>query len=279
MTTTAERTFTEQIVRAADLQIQLRTAGAGEPLLVLHGELGVPGWPRAYADLARRFAVCVPSLPGFGQSERPDWIATPRDLAAWITWFVRDMKLPEPINVIGFSLGGWLAAEIATYNASIFKKMVLVGAAGLKPDKGQTWDYFVNSGRQAFERAFFDPAQSPEYAQYYGRDWTPEEEEQVESNRETAARLLWKPYMRSHTLSGLLGGITTPTLVVWGREDAIIPLSAGELYQRAIKGATLTVIERCGHMPEMEQPDEFVGAVLDFLDHSVAEEGAHEGDR
>lgn len=265
MSTTAEATFTEELVQVADVQIQLRQGGTGEPLLVLHSELGVPGWLRTYELLAQHYTVYVPSLPGFGQSARPDWIISIRDLAAWVTWFTRDLKLPKPLNVIGFSMGGWIAAEIATVNAAIFKKMVLVGAAGLKPEEGQVWDYFVNSGKEAFEAAFYDPAQSPEYAQYYDKVWTPEEAEQVEINREMAARLLWKPYMRSHTLSALLRGVATPTLIVWGRADRIIPLDACQLYQRAIKGATAEILDRCGHMPEMEQPDAFVKAVLDFL--------------
>ncbi len=265
MTTTAERTFTEEFVDVADVRIQLRKGGSGEPLLVLHGELGVPGWIGAYEELAKHFTVYVPSLPGFGQSERPEWITNPRDLAAWVTWFVRDMKLQEPLNVIGFSLGGWIAAEIATMNASIFKKMVLVGAAGLKPDEGEIWDYFVNSGPQAFEQAFHDPEQSPEYAQYYGREWSIDEQDQVEINREMTARLSWKPYLRSHTLRDLLPGVATPTLLVWGREDAIIPLNSCELYQQAIPGATAKIIANCGHMPEMEKPEEFVQAVLDFV--------------
>jgi pimeloyl-ACP methyl ester carboxylesterase len=71
--------------------------------------------------------------------------------------------------------------------------------------------------------------------------------------------------MRSHTLPALLRGIATPTLVVWGRQDAIIPLGAGQLYQRTIPGAKIQVLDRCGHMPEMEQPAAFVQVVLDFL--------------
>ena len=264
-TTTAGDPFTEESVEAAGVRIQLRRGGTGGPLLVLHGELGVPGWLSAYAQLARHFTVYVPSLPGFGRSERPDWILTVRDLAAWVTWFVRDMKLPEPLPVIGFSLGGWLAAEIATMNASLFSNIVLVGAAGLQPDEGEIWDYFLHSSREAFAQAFFDPTQSPEHARYYGRAWTPEEEMQAEQNREMAVRLLWKPYMRSHTLPALLRGVTTPTLLVWGREDAIIPLNACYRYAGAIPGATANVLDRCGHMPEMEQPEAFVKVVLDFL--------------
>ncbi len=263
--TTAAGAGTEAIVDAAGVRIELRRGGAGAPLLVLHGELGVPGWLRAYAQLARHFTVYVPSLPGFGRSARPDWIVGVRDLAAWVTWFVRDLGLPQPLPVIGFSLGGWVAAEIATMNAGLFTKMVLVGAAGLQPDEGHVWDYFLHGSQEAFAQAFCEPAKAPEYAQYYGNAWTPEQEMQAEQDRQMAARLLWKPYMRSHTLPALLRGVATPTLVIWGRQDAIIPLSVGQRYARAIPGATAKVLDRCGHMPEMEQPEAFVQAVLDFV--------------
>src|SRR5215471_12372206 len=119
---TAAGSYTETLVEVADVRLQFRQGGTGEPLLVLHGELGVPGWLRAYALLAEHFTVYVPSLPGFGQSARPDWIASVRDLAAWVTWFVRDLQLPQPLNVIGCSIGGWIAAEIATVNAYSFQE-------------------------------------------------------------------------------------------------------------------------------------------------------------
>ena len=262
--TTAD-TFTEEFVEAAGVRIQLRRGGTGPPLLIVHGELGVPGWLSAYAQLARHFTVYVPSLPGFGRSARPDWILSVRDLAVWVTWFVRDLPLREPLPVIGFSMGGWLAAEIATMNASLFSHLVLVSAAGLQPDDGEVWDYFLHSSREAFAQAFFDPTHSAEHARYYERAFTPEEEMQIEQNREMAARLLWKPYMRSHTLPALLRGIATPTRVIWGREDAIIPLNVCRQYARTIPGATAKILDRCGHMPEMEQPEAFVNAVLDFL--------------
>jgi pimeloyl-ACP methyl ester carboxylesterase len=263
--TTEDRSFTEEFVEAAGVRIQLRHGGRGKPLLILHSELGVPGWLRAYAKLAQHFTVYVPSLPGFGQSARPDWIVSVRDLAAWAAWFVRDRPLSQPLPVIGFSLGGWMAAEIAIMNTSLFSKIVLVGAAGLQPEEGHVWDYFVHSSREGFAQAFCDPGQASEYAQYYGKAWTPEEEAQAEQNREMAARLLWKPYMRSHSLPALLRGITTPTLVIWGRDDAIIPLSVGQRYARAIPGAMVKVLDRCGHLPEMEQPEAFVQVVLAFL--------------
>ena len=154
---TTAGSYTETFVEVADVRLQLRQGGTGEPLLVLHGELGVPGWLQAYALLAEHYTVYVPSLPGFGQSARPDWILSVRDLAAWVSWFVRDLQLPQPLNVIGCSAGGWIAAEIATVNAALFQKMVLVGAAGLKPEVGEVWDYFVHAPKEAFTQAFYDP--------------------------------------------------------------------------------------------------------------------------
>jgi pimeloyl-ACP methyl ester carboxylesterase len=265
MTTHAADTCTETHVEAAEVRIQLRTGGSGAPLLILHGELGVPGWLQAYELLARHFTVYVPSLPGFGQSERPGWIASIRDLAAWVTWCIRDLKLPQPLPVIGCSMGGWIAAEIATMNSTIFSQMVLVAPGGLKPEEGEIWDYFVHSAHEAVHQAFYKPEQAVEYGRYYGDAWTPEAEAQAEHHREMASRLFWKPYMRSRTLLALLHGIAIPTLLVWGREDAIIPLNACQLYQQAIPGATATILDQCGHMPEMEQPEAFVQAVLAFL--------------
>jgi pimeloyl-ACP methyl ester carboxylesterase len=251
-------------VEAAGLRIQLRSGGQGPPLLVLHGELGVPGWLSAYAELARDFTVYVPSLPGFGQSARPDWITGVRDLAAWVAWFARDLELVPPFPVIGSSLGGWIAAEIATVNPALFSKLVLVAPAGIAPSEGEIWDYFLHSTRDAFARAFAEPSSAREYVRFYASP-TPDDERQAEWDREMAARLAWKPYMRSHTLPALLGAVATPTLVVWGRQDAIIPAGTCDRWVTAIPGATARVLDRCGHLPEMECPEAFVDAVRGFL--------------
>lgn len=207
----------------------------------------------------------IPSLPGYGQSSRPDWLMGIRDMAAWTTWFVRDYGIRVPLSVVGFSIGGWIAAEIAVVNPHIFDKMVLLGAMGLKPENGEIFDYFMNSGKEAFIRSFHNPEQAPEFAEYYGEDWSAEEAEQVEVNREMTSRLTWRPYMHSLTLAGLLKGVATPTLLVWGQEDLIAPLSCCEQYQRAIPGATSKIIDDCGHLPEMEKPEEFAEAVGAFL--------------
>jgi pimeloyl-ACP methyl ester carboxylesterase len=243
----------------------LRRAGSGPPLLVIHGELGVAGWLDSFARLAQRYDVIVPSLPGFGRSTRPDWIMGVHDLAAWVTWFARDLDLRMPMNVIGCSLGGWVAAEIATISPQFFNKLVLVGAMGLKPERGEIFDYLLESGMTGLRRALHRPEQSAEFMRYWGKEWTPTETDLVEQHREMTCRIAWKPYMHSLTLRHLLPGVVTPTLLVWGREDAITPHECGEIYQHVIPRSRLAVLDYCGHMPEMEQPAEFARLVEDFL--------------
>jgi pimeloyl-ACP methyl ester carboxylesterase len=253
------------MIDAAGITVELRRGGSGPPLLVIHGELGVPGWLDSFARLAEHYDVIVPSLPGYGRSTRPDWIMDIHDLAAWVTWFARDLDLRMPVHVIGCSLGGWVAAEIATVAPQFFNKMVLVGAMGLKPERDEIFDYFLEGGLTGLRRAFHRPEQSSEFVRYWGKEWTPEEADLVEQHREMTCRIAWKPYMHSLTLRHLLPGVATPTLLVWGREDTITPIECGEIYGRAIPRSRLVGIENCGHLPEMEQPAEFTRLVENFL--------------
>ena len=250
---------------AAGITAELRRGGSGAPLLVIHGEFGVPGWLESFAQLAEHYDVIVPSLPGYGRSTRPDWIMDVHDLAAWVTWFARDLDLRTPVNVIGCSLGGWVAPEIATVAPQFLDKLVLVGAMGIKPERGEIFDYFLEGGLTGLRRAFHRPEQSAEFMRYWGKEWTPEETDLVEQHREMTCRIAWKPYMHSLTLRHLAPAVVTPTLLVWDREDAIAPVECGEIYQRAIPRSRLAVIENCGHMPEMEKPVEFVKIVENFL--------------
>ena len=254
-----------RLMEAAGITVELRRGGSGPPLLVIHGELGVPGWLESFVHLAEHYDVIVPSLPGYGRSTCPDWVMGVHDLAAWVTWFARDLDLRTPLNVIGCSLGGWVAAEMATVAPQFFNKLVLVGAMGIKPAQGEIFDYFLDSGLTGLRRAFHRPEQSSEFMRYWGKEWTPEEADLVEQHREMTCRIAWKPYMHSLTLCHLLPCVRTPTLLVWGREDAITPIDSGAIYQRAIPRSRLVVIENCGHMPEMEKPAEFARLVENFL--------------
>ena len=180
-----------RLIDIAGITVELRRGGSGTPLLVIHGELGVPGWLESFVQLAEHHDVIVPSLPGYGRSTRPDWVMGVHDLAAWVTWFARDVDLHTPINVIGYSLGGWVAAEIATVASQLFNRIVLVGAMGIKPERGEIFDYFLESGLTGLRRAFHRPEQSSEFMRYWGQEWTPEEADLAEQHREMTCRIAW----------------------------------------------------------------------------------------
>ena len=114
-------------------------------------------------------------------------------------------------------------------------------------------------------RAFHKPDDSVEFAKYWGRELTLEEIDLIEQHREMTCRIAWKPYMHSLTLPHLLPSICTRTLIVQGEDDKITPRACGEFYARTIPNAALATIPGCGHMPEMEKPEEFVRTVNDFF--------------
>jgi pimeloyl-ACP methyl ester carboxylesterase len=263
--TTSSETWTEESVEAGGIQLQLIKGGSGEPLLILHGELGHPGWLRFHESLAQRYTLYIPSHPGFGKSDRLDWVTNMRDLAGWYLDALDDMAVGR-VNVMGFSLGGWLAAEMATMCPTQFKKLVLVGATGVKPPSGQIYDMFLEVAKEFIKTSYLKPDETPEFSQICPEQPTPEQAEAWEVAREEACRLGWRPYMHYPSLPHLMRRLRKlPTLIVWGRQDAIVPVSAAEVYHASIPGSQLAILDDCGHHPEVEQSDEFVQRVQAFL--------------
>jgi pimeloyl-ACP methyl ester carboxylesterase len=263
--TTSSKTWTEAIVEAAGTRLQLVTGGTGEPLLILHGEMGHPGWLRFHEALAQQYALSIPSHPGFGRSARLDWIMTIRDLAGWYLDALDELGFQQ-VDVVGFSLGGWLAAEMAAMCPHPFRKLVLVDAPGIRPPSGAIYDIFLEVAKECLTAGFLDPAHAEEFQTVCPDQPAPEQVEAWEVAREEACRLSWKPYMHDPALPHLLHRVRgLPTLIVWGRQDAIVPLSVGEVYRQSIQGSRLAVLEGCGHYPEIEKADEFVRLVQAFL--------------
>ena len=256
--------FTEETISVAGGNLQVYKGGSGDPLLVLHGAGGNAG-PRRYAQaLAEKFTVYLPSHPGYGKSERPSWVETMQDLACFYTWYQEQEGL-ENARAIGFSMGGWLAAEMLSMTGHAFSKVMLVGAAGIKPNDGEITDIFIISPQQVRDLVYHDPAQVPEWDELFGSDPTPEQAQQAEGDREMAIRLTWRPYMHNPRLPAKLGRVSIPTHIVWGENDNLVPVECAGLYQQALAGSQVTVIPNCGHSPQIEKPDEFVQTALAFL--------------
>ncbi len=254
----------QDTVKVDGTDLAVIKGGSGRPLLVLHEEMGHPGWLKWHTELARDHSLLIPLHPGFGITPRADWIWNVRDLAGFYARFVREQKL-APVDVIGFSLGGWVAAEMAANNQDQFRRMVLVGAAGIRPPQGEILDIFQLMAPAELAASVLDPDNTPEFDQLYG-GIGPAAFELWEDARAETARLAWVPYMHNPSLPHLLGVIDKlPTLIVWGREDGVVPLSAGEAYNKAITGSRLVVLDKCGHRPEIEQQAAFVREVKGFL--------------
>ena len=122
--------YTESTIHVGGTGVALLRGGSGRPVLVLHEELGHPGWLSWHGDLAQDHSLLVPVHPGFGPLPRADWISSVRDLAGFYSRMLREMAL-GPVDVIGFSLGGWIAAEMAAANSGQFRRMALVAPTGL----------------------------------------------------------------------------------------------------------------------------------------------------
>ncbi len=231
---------------------------------MLHSVEGPPGWRSYHRGLAQHFTVYAPALPGFGRSLRPPWLETFSDLARFSLWLLQAQGL-ERVSLLGHFMGGWLAAEMAVMCPHILDRLVLVDAAGIRPQQGEIADIFLLGQEGTRKIAWFAPQQSPEYQELFGRKPSPEERELQAQNQETAVRYCWKPYMHDRSLPWLLPRLRVPTLIVWGREDRVVPLECGERYQQAIPGSQLTLIDQCGHYPHLEKPDEFSRRVCEFL--------------
>ena len=263
-------TWVSETIPVAGTALHVARAGTGAPLLVLHHDIGTPARLPFYDVLARDFTVLVPSHPGYDGSERPDWIRSVRDVAVVYQWLLGEHTLTRDlarVSVLGLGFGGWIAAELATMAPRAFRRLMLVGAMGIKPERGEIADQALVSYIDYVRRGFADQGA---FDRLFGSDPATSLLEQWDLNREMTFRIAWKPYMYNPALPHLLGGVATPTLVVWGRDDRIVPIECGERYAKALGQARLAVLEGAGHFAEMEKPDELARLVARFVNGADA---------
>ena len=255
--------WTEAAVELAGVKVHLARAGSGRPLLVLHHDIGSPERLDFYDVLANRFDVLVPHHPGYGKSERPQWLRSVRDVAVMYQSMLSDLAL-DRVSLIGLGFGGWIAAEMATMAPRYFYRLILVGAMGLKPPEGDIFDQAIVSYLDYARAGFHDQAA---FAKVYG-DVSTDQLVEWDLCREMCFRIAWKPYMYSQTLPHLLGGVRTPTLVVWGDDDKVVPKSAGERYAVLLPQARFETVRSAGHCVEMERPGELARLVSGFIEEN-----------
>ena len=192
--TTGTQEYTEEAIELAGANIQLVKGGTGNPMLVLHGELGHRGWLNYHRKLAESNTLYVPSHPGYGASEYLEWIMNMRDMAGWYLTALDELGL-GPIPVMGFGIGGWLAAEMATMSPESFSKLILVGAAGVKPPTGEIFDMYLVTATEFAEHCILNPEAASEFEQVCPKEPTPEFAELWEVAREQSCRYYNEHYI------------------------------------------------------------------------------------
>jgi pimeloyl-ACP methyl ester carboxylesterase len=257
-------THTVTVPGLGPVPVSVTEHGAGRPFLVLHGGAGPQSVDGFAGQLAGSGRVLVPVHPGFGGTPRPEGLDSMAGLARVYAALLDELGL-DGVTVVGNSIGGWIAAELALLGSPRVSGVVLVDAAGLKLDTHPTADFFSLTMDQVAELSYYRP---DDFRIDVSR--LPEAAQAMMAGNRAALATYGGPQMADPALLGRLGGVSVPVLVVWGEADRMIPPEHGQAYAAAIPGARLLVLPRAGHLPQLETPGELLQAVEEFAAALVA---------
>ena len=241
-------------------RLHIFDAGAGETVLFLHGAGGA-NWYPLLETLAQTRHVLAPEHPGFGRSQIPEWMMSVGDLAFFYLDVLEKLDLKN-VHLVGHSLGGWTAAEIAIRSTARLKSLSLLAPAGVRSPEVPFGDIFLWSPEEHARHSFFDQNLiDARIKQLAATDI-----DITLQNRAAAARLAWNPRLNNPQLTYWLHRIDVPTLFVWGKEDAICPLACAEPFMKPIKNAELYTLSETGHGLHTERPKEVAAKLNSFFD-------------
>jgi pimeloyl-ACP methyl ester carboxylesterase len=247
-------------------RVRVLQGGSGTPLVFLHGAGGLFA-ENAFLDrLAERYRVFAPELPGYGDSTGEELLDDMLDFALH-GWDVVEALGVERPHLVGHSMGGMIAAEMAAVAPHDVAKLVLVGSAGLWLPEHPMPDLFAMLPFEYARVLFHDPELGAALLTG-GTDFSNMDalaEFYIANSRRMAqaGKLLFP--IPNRRLSKRLYRITAETLLVWGKSDQVTPPVYGERFRDAIAGARLVLIDEAGHMVPYEQPDVFTSVVSGFL--------------
>jgi pimeloyl-ACP methyl ester carboxylesterase len=252
-------------VRGGMFQTQVIEDGAGAPLLYLHGVDGVCEGDPFLARLAQRHHVVAPMLPGFGASSGTEQLRDIHDLIYYQLDLLDALGL-RGLPVVGHSLGGMIAAELAAVQPERLSALVLIDAFGLWNPQYPVADFFVMSPKDLAAATYYD-ADSPIAKQAAE---APESNEayvafalERAKSLATAAKYLWP--LPNRGLAARAHRISAPTLVLWGEADKIAPPQYAQEFKALIPQAEIEIVPKAGHLPQVEQLDATVEAIDRFL--------------
>jgi len=256
------RTVTARRVTA---DLVLDEYGDGHPLLLLHGGAG----PASVRGFGQRLAatcvarVLVPTHPGFDGTPRPEAVADVGTLAELYLELLVVLDLRD-VTVVGSSIGGWIAAEIAIRASARADRrvgsLVLIDAVGIAANDHPMPDFFALTPDELARLAYHEPDR-----------FRVDPASLSEAQRATRAgdRAALAVYSGTHamtdpSLAARLAAVTVPTLVLWGESDGIVTPGYGQAYANAIPGARFRVLSGAGHLPQLETPEQTLEAVWGF---------------
>ena len=239
----------------------MRRGGSGEPLLFLHGAGGVAAWMPFLDQLSDSFDVIVPDHPTYGRSDEPDWVEDVADVAYFYMDFLENNGL-ENVHVVGQSMGGWIALEMAIRNTSRIKTLTLVGSAGIRIKGQPAADIFILNDEELARTLLVDEGR---IQALLAMELSEDQQDTLIKNKVATARLGWQPRLFNPRLRKWMHRIDVPTHIIWGTEDKVIPPSYAAEFQSLISGSKVTMIDKCGHLPNIERTEAFVEAVGGFL--------------
>lgn len=235
-----------QISLLADrLTLTYKAQGSGRPYLLLHGGAGPQSMAGLAAALSANGHVVAPVHPGFAGTSRPDWFNRIPDLATAYLALIEALSL-EDVVLVGNSIGGWIAAEMALRASPRISAMVLLNACGIE---GGIADPMKLEPRKRAACAFHDPAR------YALIPDTPEAAAAMAANQQTLRVYAGEPFMHDPALRGRLSALALPSVVVWGESDRIVDLDYGRRFAQAIPDARFVPVPEAGHFPQIEQLD------------------------
>lgn len=252
-------------VRNGMFNIKLRTEGSGDPLLFLHSAGGLRGWDPFLAELAKSFTVYAPSHPGFESSSGLDEIDDIIDLVVYYNDFLDAIGL-ESTHVVGHSLGGMFAAELAALSPQRVRKLVLVNAVGLWIDAHPVADFFAMTPAELAVALWHNPESDAAKAMFAIAE---NEQEQLEAfllrsqHLATAGKFMWP--IPDKGLKKRIHRISAPTHIIWGQSDGLAPVVYAQEFQKRIPGSQVSILPGCAHLPMYEDPEGFVQIVSRFL--------------
>ena len=249
-------------VQGADIEVERR--GSGAPLLVLLSEEADFELSSPFLDsLSRRHELIIPHAPGFQRSSRPDWVASPDDIA-YIHLDILDKLALGPMPVVGLSVGGWIALAMAVKDRRCFSRIALVDPFGVKiggPFDRDVQDIWTTHPAKVAALKWRDP----KFAQRDFKSMSEDKLGVIARNVESFARFCWDPYMHDPRLKRLLHRVSAPTLFLWGEHDGVITPDYGRAYSALVPGATFETIAQAGHYPQLEQAKATARAIEAFL--------------